>query len=38
MDLSPKSLIAFLKEHGYKLDRIKGTYKGIQKIVITEKK
>ncbi len=26
MDLSPKSLIEFLKEHGYQLDRIKGSH------------
>ena len=26
MDLSPKSLILFLKDHGYKLDRIKGSH------------
>ncbi|MBK9510102.1 MAG: type II toxin-antitoxin system HicA family toxin [Cytophagaceae bacterium] len=26
MDLSPKSLIAFLKERGYELDRISGSH------------
>lgn len=26
MDLSPKSLIIFLKAHGYQLDRIKGSH------------